>query len=114
METKTWKLYHRDREYARQCGDPVLQEVLAETRFDAEQRWNGLSPVGVIAVEATGSGLEPLPAAEISQFILESKLGISTGDGYYYHYNDVIQLISDFIKKKERRMPGCNAEADED
>ena len=64
METKTWKLYHRDREYARQCGDPVLQEVLAETRFDAEQRWNGLSPVGVIAVEATGSGLEPLELAK--------------------------------------------------
>lgn len=34
---KTWGIYYRDREYAREHGDPMLATVRAETKEEAEQ-----------------------------------------------------------------------------
>jgi hypothetical protein len=33
-----WEIYHRDREYARECGDPLLGTVFARTKVEAEEK----------------------------------------------------------------------------
>ena len=33
-----WEIYHRDREYARECGDPLLGTVLAGSKEEAEAK----------------------------------------------------------------------------
>ena len=33
-----WEIYHRDREYARECGDPLLGTILARTKEEAEAK----------------------------------------------------------------------------
>ena len=35
-DTREWEIYHRDREYARECGDPLLGTVLAGSKEQAE------------------------------------------------------------------------------
>jgi hypothetical protein len=47
-----WGIYHCDREFAREVGDPCLGIVMAPTKSEAEAlaRWRGLSgPTGIWA-----------------------------------------------------------------
>jgi hypothetical protein len=49
-----WRIYHRDREYAQEHGDPCLGEVLAANKDEAERiatsRW--YLPTGAWAVRS--------------------------------------------------------------
>lgn len=52
---KLWRLYHRDREYAREVGDPCLAYIHAPDKESAEREGldatMGLAPTGVWACE---------------------------------------------------------------
>lgn len=64
---KTWGIYHREREYARHHGDPLLTTVWAKDKEDAETlAAQGLAaPTGVWAHPIISSrGIVPAPDLE--------------------------------------------------
>jgi hypothetical protein len=63
-----WGIYHRDREYARECGDPLLGTVLAGSKEQAEAKaiageWHK-PPRGMLIAT---SGLWAVPCREAAR-----------------------------------------------
>ena len=61
------EVYHRDREYARECGDPLLGTVLAGSKEEAEAtaiagKWHK-PPEGML-IATSGFWAVPLQQAE--------------------------------------------------
>lgn len=55
----TWNIYYREREYAREHGDPLLGTVTAWTKDEAERKARSLGLGGfadVIAIRARSDG----------------------------------------------------------
>ena len=57
----TFAIYHREREYAREMGDPKLAEVNAPTQEEAERRTAYMGATGTLAVPITPAP-DQLPA----------------------------------------------------